>query len=132
MKVFHDIDTGRIVGFGSSAPTCDVQVMPDVPEIGSVTVDDGQQVDVQDCYVANGEVIERPQTGLPAAHTLAQGEDWTVPNVPDGTRVYVDGEDLGVTDPLGLALSFAAPGLWQVSLDPPWPWQPASCEVTVS
>lgn len=83
-------------------------------------------------YVADVEVLDRPQTGLPAAHALAQGEDWTVPDVPSGTRVYVDGEDLGAVDATGLILSFAALGLWRVELAPPWPWRPATCEVTVT
>jgi hypothetical protein len=126
---FYDTD-GRIIQIGRllHASECDATVAASDTLTGWVEGTWGAGTH----YIANGEVIERPQTGLPSAHTLPQGTDWAVPNVPDGTRVYVDGEDLGVTDPLGLVLSFVAPGLWQVSLDPPWPWQPASCEVTVT
>jgi hypothetical protein len=126
---FHDVD-GRIMQTGRllRADECDATVAASDILAGWAEGTWGAGTH----YIADGEVTERPRTGLPTAHTLSQGTDWTVPNVPDGTRVYVDGEDLGATDPLGLVLSFAAPGVWRVDLDPPWPWQPASCEVTVT
>lgn len=126
---FHDAD-GRIMQTGRllHADECDATVAASDALAGWAegTWGAGKH------YVVDGAVIERPQTGLPSAHTVSQGKDWTVPNVPDGTRVYVDGEDLGATDPLGLTLSFSAPGVWRVDLAPPWPWQPASCEVTAT
>jgi hypothetical protein len=83
-------------------------------------------------YVSEGEAVPRPATGLPAAHTLAADTDWTVPDVPEGTAVRIDGEDMGTTDAEGLTLTFAAAGVWRVDLGPPFPWLPASCEVTVT
>jgi hypothetical protein len=83
-------------------------------------------------YVSEGEAVPRPATGLPAAHALAADTDWTVPDVPEGTAVRIDGEDMGTTDAEGLTLTFAAAGVWRVDLGPPFPWLPASCEVTVT
>ena len=88
-------------------------------------------------YVADGAVTPRPATGLPAAHSLPVGTDWPVADVPEGTEVWTGREGeapalAGIVDGDGLVLSFPEPGLWRVSLAPPWPWRPATCDVGVS
>jgi hypothetical protein len=83
-------------------------------------------------HIADGMAVARPETGLPAAQALAVGEAWVVPEVPPGTAVLIDGEDMGTADATGLTLSFTAAGEWLVNLEPPFPWRPASCEVTVA
>jgi hypothetical protein len=83
-------------------------------------------------YVANDEVCARPDTGLPANHTIPTNTDWAIPDVPAGTEVEIDGVVQGVTDDTGLTITFDAPGVWPVTLRPPFPWVEASCEVTVT
>ena len=80
----------------------------------------------------DGVLTERPATGLPATHTLTSNTDWTVPDVPEGTVVTIDGDEAGTVDETGLVLSFAVAGDWRVDLTPPFPWRPATCEVTVT
>ncbi|WP_287994586.1 hypothetical protein [Acidiphilium sp.] len=83
-------------------------------------------------YVSDGAAVSRPVTGLPSAHSLASGVDWSVPDVPEGTLVLIDGVEVGTVDATGLVLSFSLAGLWRVTLKPPFPWIEASCEVTVT
>lgn len=83
-------------------------------------------------YVLEGVAVPRPITGLPATASIALGVDWSLPDVPEGTLVLIDGEDVGTVDATGLVLSFPLAGVWAVSLVPPFPWLEASCEVTVT
>jgi hypothetical protein len=83
-------------------------------------------------YVVNGNVTERPTTGLPTEHTITTNTDWIIADVPAGTEVEIDGEVVAVTDDTELTLNFRASGIWPVTLRPPFPWVEASCEVTVT
>ena len=82
-------------------------------------------------WIDNGEVKDRPATGTPDTHTLPRDTDWTVTGVPEGAEVVIDGHSAGTVDGDGLVLSFPEPGEYRVELRPPFPWQPAACEVTV-
>ena len=82
-------------------------------------------------WIDNGEVKDRPATGLPDTHTLPRDTDWTVPDVPEGAEVVIDGHSAGTVDGDGLVLSFPEPGEYRVELRPPFPWRSATCEVTV-
>lgn len=83
-------------------------------------------------YVVDQEPVLRPATGLPVSHQLASGADWSVPDVPEGTVVLVNGSEVGTVDATGLELRFALAGVWRVDLRPPFPWIEASCEVIVT
>lgn len=83
-------------------------------------------------YVADGAVTPRPDTGLPASHTLPTDTDWTLPDVPEGTQVLIDGAEAGTVDGDGLTLTFPEAREWHVELRPPFPWRAAECEVTVT
>ena len=82
-------------------------------------------------WIDSGEVKDRPATGMPKTHTLPRDTDWTVPDVPEGAEVVIDGHSAGTVDGDGLVLSFPEPGVYSVELRPPFPWRPATCEVTV-
>lgn len=83
-------------------------------------------------FILNGEPTTRPTTGLPENHTIAANTDWILSDIPAGTEVEVDGVILGTTYATELTLSFDAPGVWPVTLRPPFPWIEANCEVTVT
>ena len=83
-------------------------------------------------YVAEGVVTPRPDTGLPASHTLSTDTDWTLPDVPEGTQVLIDGAEAGTVDGDGLTLTFPEARKWHVELRPPFPWRGSACEVTVT
>lgn len=83
-------------------------------------------------YVDNGAVELRPLLAVPETHALLVGADWDVLGVPEGSAVFVDGEEVGTTDATGLTLSFQFPGVYAVRIVPPFPTREASCEVTVS
>lgn len=83
-------------------------------------------------FIIDGNVTERPTTGLPAEKTIKTNTDWIIADVPAGTEVEIDKEVVAVTDDTELTLTFNASGIWPVTLRPPFPWVEASCEVTVT
>ena len=87
--------------------------------------------DAETKWIDGDEAKDRPETGLPKSHTLPRDTDWTVPDVPEGAEVVIDGHSAGTVDGDGLVLSFPEPGAYRVDLRSPFPWQPAACEVTV-
>lgn len=103
-------------------------LFPELPDLGWV---DGQW-DGATHYALDGEAVPRPVTGLPAIHSIAAGIDWPIADVPAGTTVLINGEQVGTVDATGLTLSFALAGIWRVDLRPPFPWIEASCEVAVT
>jgi len=124
--VAYEYRTGRILFYNEGEEG--TLVFPENPDFGWA---DGRW-DSDTHYIANGKATPRPATGLPASHTLAANTGWTIPNVPAGTEVEIDGVMQGVTDDTGLTLVFQAQGVWPVTLRPPFPWIEASCEVTVT
>lgn len=124
--VAYDYETGRILFYNEGDELS--LVFPINPEFGWA---DGKW-DTETHYVVNAVAQLRPVAGLPADHTIPTATDWTISDVPAGTEVEIDGEVMGVTDDTGLTLSFDAPGVWPVTLRPPFPWIKASCEVTVT
>lgn len=100
---------------------------------GEASVAVGQRVADTTDWVNAGLVEQRPGLAdLPAAQALAAGADWTIPGIPDGTEVWIDGALAGTTDASGLTLSFPMAALWHLRLVPPFPWKPGDCEVTVT
>lgn len=124
----YETATGRIVGF-IMVPTLG-EAMDSLFNDTDMVVEG--QADPKTHYILDEEITPRPATGLPATHTIPVSTDWTIPDVPAGTEVEIDGEVMGVTDETGLTLSFDASGIWPVTLRPPFPWIEATCEVTVT
>ncbi|HEV8034390.1 hypothetical protein [Yoonia sp.] len=85
-------------------------------------------------YIVDDAAVSRPHVGqpLPATHTLQPDQDWPIPNVPEGTEVFIEGDSQGVVGTDDLVLSFPLAGVWRVELRPPFPWIGATCEVTVA
>ena len=54
--------------------------------------------------------------------TLSVDEEYSPENIPAGTIVYVDGEDVGVVDNTGLTLVFPVAKQYAVKLVPPFPY----------
>lgn len=124
--VAYEYETGRILFYNEGDEHA--LVFPINPDFGWA---DGRW-DADTHYIVDGQAIPRPTTGLPATHAIPASTDWTIPDVPAGTEVDIDGEVMGITDETGLTLSFDTPGVWPVTLRPPFPWIEASCEVTVT
>lgn len=82
-------------------------------------------------YIDNEEALLRPVIVIPTSHELALNTDWHLPDIPEGTEVIIDGDVVGTADATGLTLSFDTPGVWPVTLVPPFPWVKANCEVVV-
>ena len=123
----HDAK-GRILWGGVISGKSDIhrQASPDL----GVSIVRGRH-DAATKWIEGGEVKDRPATGMPETHTLPRDTDWTVPDVPEGAEVVIDGHSAGTVDGDGLVLSFPEPGEYRVELRPPFPWRPAACEVTV-
>ena len=122
--------TGEIFGQISVSSEEDAMLNTFSLEMGQALIEG--HFDGRDQYVIDGEVVPRPATGLPGSHSIAAGIDWPIADVPAGTTVLINGEEVGTVDETGLTLSFALAGIWRVDLRPPFPWVDASCEVTVT
>lgn len=123
----YDTQAGRITGFFivSTASEAETSLSESEAKIEGMW-------DAYTHYIVGGQATPRPVTGLPATHTVPASTDWIIPDVPLGTEVEIDGEVMGQTDETGLTLSFDTPGVWPVTLRPPFPWIEANCEVTVT
>lgn len=97
-----------------SVPYEDVQAQAGPGE----TVLEGVRADDLTQYVADGEIVERP-----AIAGLDQ--------VPEGTRVFVDGVDQGVCNDGAVEIETDIVGVYRVRLVPPFPYQPFETEVTI-
>lgn len=84
------------------------------------------------CVISATEIGARPAIALTATQSLGAGEPWDIPDAPAGTRVIVDGDDLGEADIGGVSLSFPLPAVYRVELRPPIPWRGGICDVTVT
>ena len=72
------------------------------------------------------EVLDVPQEV-----TLSVNEEWIVGLLPQGTKVNIDGAEVGETDSTALILSFPIPKEYMVMLSPPHPYQDANIKVVV-
>lgn len=123
----YDTQAGRITGFFivSNASEAETSLSKSEAIIEGIW-------DAYTHYIVGGQATPRPATGLPTNHTIPANTDWTIPDVPAGTEVEIDGEVMGITDDTGLTLNFNATGVWPVTLRPLFPWIKATCEVTVT
>lgn len=76
--------------------------------------------------------IARPETGLPAAFSVPVGVEWSIQIMPAGTVVRIDGVEMGTLPDNGLVLEFPTAGVSIVEVEPPFPYLPAKCQVTVT
>lgn len=118
--------------FSITAKT-EAQVEANVPTGGGwVEVPPDDSIPLGEGYVSEGLRLARPEISIPATHQLAVNTDWTIPGVPEGTLVIINGEESGEVDASGLVLEFSDTGVWKLELRPPFPWRDAICEVTVT
>lgn len=84
-------------------------------------------------FIHQGQAKPRVSVYDGPGFTVGTLDEITIPGLPEGTEVYVDGDLAGGVDHTNeLVLSFASPGVWPVRLEPPFPWLPAEFEVTVT
>ena len=81
-------------------------------------------------YVLNEEITARPTSGLVDV-TQAVNADLVVPDLPVGTVIFIDEVEVSTLTEPGLEIAFPTPGIWQLSVECPFPWISSSCEVTV-
>lgn len=80
----------------------------------------------------NGSAVqERPAVAAPAEACLSVGQELSIPGLPDGTQVFIDGELLGETDG-DLVVEFPEPMVCEMLLAPPLPYARHTCKVVVS
>lgn len=125
----YDINTGEILRSGVSDPAAFLAQKSSAGEgiLMEIGNSSEQYVDLN-----LHTLIARPSFVLPYAVSLTINQDWSIPGVPAGAMVEIDGADAGVTDGAGLILSFPRAGVWRIRLVPPFPWIERSCEVTVA
>ena len=68
---------------------------------------------------------------VPQEKSLRINEDWVVGTLPQGTKVSIDGAEVGETDNTVLMLSFPIPKEYVVMFLPPHPYKAANTKVIV-
>lgn len=83
-------------------------------------------------YVQDGEFVDRPKFYAgETALAIDQGEDFVVPDVPEGTEVHLNGKPVGSVNDGQLVFSSVDSRVHHMRLLPPFPWLELYLEVTV-
>lgn len=78
------------------------------------------------------QVEPRPFLPMPETHQMVLGESMTISGLPSGSKIFVDGDEVGLISDGILDLELGVPGIWHLRLVPPFPYLEAICEVTVT
>lgn len=125
--VVYRIATGEVVRSGTVGEPMDLSLQSGPGEdwiLGSAN----DQVQ----YVSAGQIVDRPSLNLAVETNLARGAMLTIP-VPTGTRVFVNGDELGLTvDNEPVEVQWAVATITNIWLLPPFPLQEQSIKVIVA
>ena len=103
---------------------------PDIPSTEKIVLGKRASTD----YYHNIEtdtLMARPILINDESISLLVNQEYSPENIPAGTIVYVDGEDVGVVDNTGLTLVFPVAKQYTVKLVPPFPYFEKSITVEV-
>lgn len=133
LRITYNATDGKILSAAFFGPDVEARVEPITPNTAHIQIEAFAVPDIHKHHVTQGKLLPRvPVTAL-SQFTATTFNEITIPDLPEGTSVYVDGDLVGVIDHTNeLALSFADPGVWPVRLEPPFPWLPSDIEVTVT
>lgn len=95
----------------------------------------GESIDEQTQYVKNGALAPRPVLdGVPTTLGLLASGAWKqiATDIPAGALAVIDDQTTVPIDDGVLRLRSTEPGVFSVILRPPFPTQPAACQVTVA
>jgi len=128
MKIFYayNITNGRITSSGYASPDFPVELRRNQKIIFDVEASPL----IQYHNLETDKLTQRPTLNIDNI-TLSVDEEYNPENIPAGTIVYVDGENVGVVDNTGLTLVFPVAKQYTVKLVPPFPYIEKSITVEV-
>lgn len=128
MKIFYvyNITNGRITSSGYASPDSPVELHKNQKIIFDVEASPL----VQYHNLETDKLTQRPTLNIDNI-TLTVDEEYNPQNIPAGTIVYVDDENVGVVDNTGLTLVFPVAKQYAVKLVPPFPYIKKSITVEV-
>lgn len=128
MKIFYvyNITNGRIERTGYASPDFPVALQKNQKIIFNVEAISQQQYH----NLETDTLDQRPTLNIDNI-TLTVDEEYNPQNIPAGTIVYVDDENVGVVDNTGLTLVFPVAKQYAVKLVPPFPYIKKSITVEV-
>ncbi|TPE47220.1 hypothetical protein [Amaricoccus solimangrovi] len=125
--VVFELATGRI-RYAIEASEAQVAAQEVAGETGVVEGEGGPRTH----WVSGGALQRRPSSGLPDQARVALGAVWSVPGVPSGALVLVDGLEMGEVPGAGFEMRFEEPGEYLVEIRPSFPFLGALCAVDVA
>lgn len=120
------VETGATIMVGQTAPN------PDAEGGFDVTAPLPQPVLAEPSrYWFDGtDLTPRPSLeGLRERRRMAVGSDWSLPAIPAGSKVSIDGGAPLTLDADGLTLRFDVQDAYAVRIEPPFPWLAAEIAV---
>lgn len=137
LMIEHDA-TGRILRSGIQQSGLELYTHPGSGgEIKLFTMDDPSEaysaLATGDFYFeeATGDLVRRPVLlGDFAASMIADGLDEIVIDLPDGTKVTIEGQTVTVEGGVGLVITTDMPGVIDIQIEPPFPYQSVTVEIT--
>ena len=128
MKIFYvyNITNGRITSSGYTSPDSPVELHKNqkiIFDVEAIPL-------VQYHNIETDKLAQRPTLNIDNI-TLTVDEEYNPQNIPAGTIVYVDDENVGVVDNTGLTLVFPVAKQYAVKLVPPFPYIKKSITVEV-
>ena len=83
-------------------------------------------------YIVEGKLSQRPDLPLPEIISAVVGQEVSLGVLPDGCKVYIDKEQVGVADGTEVLVSFPVAGSYQINLTPLFPYYRKLVEVVVN
>lgn len=121
----YDTKTGEIGNSGYFSPG----FSPDIPITEKIIF--GKNASQNQYHnIDSDKLVQRPNLNVEDI-TVEVDQEYNPPNIPAGTTVYVDDENVGMVDNTGLTLVFPVAKSYKLTLVPPFPYYEKTITVEV-
>jgi hypothetical protein len=119
-KIFYEKNTGKIEGYGLG-DDCFFS-----SNLEFLKIDSAKDFSEEDYFIQGGSLILRPKVDYQVTSNTV-----VFNFLPIGSQVFVNDEEVLTTEEEELILEFPFSGVWQVKINPPFPWVVFEKEITL-